>query len=353
MNKAVDDKNQEEWINWLKWFKKHRYELSKEESLALRDAIIAFYRVAVEFFYNTLEPMNSGLAYKIQNTYNITVSVTDIATSVYREMYSEGKWTRLKTFAGNCSLFSWISIAASQAVFKELRDLHYIPTSIELNHKNTSLTLRSMKHKDEVEMVVSLVEHSTMNDILTSLYVERLSEESTMKKLGMSEILFTETRKVAEMILKENLIQENMILWERENGEVVNLVQLALSDITNSINTSNSEEALLMAINKFSDEDEYPEVKDALEEYYPGRPWREQWYMFIMERTLEMGWSDEDMTVFIERFCNKSDPLDLAKRLGRARTWVDNKYSRELRALGKHIQKWWTFQFNINNRIYK
>ena len=29
MNKAVDDKNQEEWINWLKWFKKHRSELSK------------------------------------------------------------------------------------------------------------------------------------------------------------------------------------------------------------------------------------------------------------------------------------------------------------------------------------
>lgn len=341
MNKAVENKTKEEWINWLQWFKKHRYELSKEESLALRDAIIKFYCVAVEFFYNTLEPMNSGFVYKIQNTYNVVVSIMDIATCVYREMYNEGKWTRLRTFAGNCSLFGWISVAASQAVFKELRDLHLIPTGVELNHKNTSLTLRSMKHKDEVEMVLSLVEHSTMNALLNCLYVERLSEASAMKKLGMSEVLFTETRKVAEMILKENLIQENMILWERENGETVNLVQLALSDVSNSINTSNSEEALLAALNKFSDEDEYPEVKEALEEFYPGRPWREQWYMFIIDRSAEMKWSDEDKIVFVERFCNNADPVMLAKRLGRARTWVDNKYSRELRALANYIKIWW------------
>lgn len=341
MNKAVENKTKEEWINWLQWFKKHRYELSKEESLALRDAIIKFYCVAVEFFYNTLEPMNSGFVYKIQNTYNVVVSIMDIATCIYREMYNEGKWSRLRTFAGNCSLFGWISVAASQAVFKELRDLHLIPSGTELTHKNTSLTLRSMKHKDEVKMVLSLVEHPTMNALLNSLYVERLSEESVMKKLGIGEALFAETRKVAEMILKENLIQENMILWERENGEVVDLVKLSLSDVSNSINTSNSEEALVAALNKFSDEDEYPEVKDALEEFYPGRPWREQWYMFIIERSAEMKWSDEDETVFIERFCNNADPVMLAKRLGRARTWVDNKYSRELRALTNYIKNWW------------
>ena len=341
MNKAVENKTKEEWINWLQWFKKHRYELSKEESLALRDAIIKFYCVAVEFFYNTLEPMNSGFVYKIQNTYNVVVSIMDIATCVYREMYNEGKWTRLRTFAGNCSLFGWISVAASQAVFKELRDLHIIPSGTELTHKNTSLTLRSMKNKDEVKMVLSLVEHPTMNALLNSLYVERLSEESAMMKLGMSQTLFTGTRNVAEIILKESLIQENMILWERENGETVNLVQLALSDVSNSINTSNSEEALLAALNKFSDEDEYPEVKEALEEFYPGRPWREQWYTFIIDRLAEMKWSDEDEIVFVERFCNNADPVMLAKRLGRARTWVDNKYSRELRTLANYIKTWW------------
>ena len=341
MKKNIDNKTKEEWINWLKWFKKHRCELSKEESIALRDAIITFYSVAVEFFYNTLEPMNSGFVNKINRTYNVTVSVMDIATCIYREMYNEGKWTRLRTYAGNCSFFGWISVAASQVVFKELKGLYLIPTNIELNNKNTSLTLRSMKYRDEVELVLSLVEHSTMNNLLKCLYVECMSEETAMKKMGMSRTLFIETRKVAEMILKENLIQEKVILWKRENGEVVNLVQLALSDVSKSINTSNSEEAVLASLNKFSEEDDYPEIKDALEEFYPGRSWREQWYLFILDRSKEMGWSEEDDTVFIERFCSNSDPVMLAKRLGRARTWVDNKYSRELKALTKYIKKWW------------
>lgn len=341
MNKAVDNKTKEQWLNWLKWFRNHRYELSKEESLALRDAIIAFYCVAKEFFYHTLKPMNLGFVNKIESTYGITLSDTDIATCVYREAYNEGKWTRLSSYEGNCSLFGWVSVAASQAVFKELKDLHVIPTNSELTSKNTSLTLRSMKEKEEVEMVVSLVEHPVMQTLLRNLYVERLSDMVTMEKMGMTPMLFKETRKVAEIILKESLIREEIMLWERENGKIVDLVELALSNVSNVIITSNSEEALLAALNMSQEDEAYPEVKDALEEFYPGRPWREQWTNFIMERASEMGWSDEDDTVFVERFYNNTDPVKLAGRLGRARTWVDNKYSRELKALTKYIKKWW------------
>ena len=339
MNKVVDNKTKEQWVNWLKWFRTHRYELNKEESLALRDAIISFYCVAVEFFYNTLEPMNNGLVYKIEKTYSISISIMDIATIVYREAYNEGKWTRLRTYAGNCSLFGWISLAASQAVFKELKDLHIIPTDSEPTHKNTSLKLRSMKKREEVEIVISLVEHPIMNMLLKCLYVDRLSNMATMERMGLTPELFKETRKVAEMILKESLIQEEIMLWERENGEVVDLVNLALSNVSNVINTSTSEEALLAALNMSQEEEAYPEVKDALEEFYPGRPWREQWTNFIMDRAYEMEWSIEDNTVFVERFYNNTDPVKLARRLGRARTWVDNKYSRELKALAKYIKK--------------
>lgn len=341
MNKVVDNRTKEQWVNWLKWFKTHRYELSKEENLALRDAIIAFYCVAVEFFYNTLEPMNNGLVYKIEKTYGVSISIMDIATIVYREVYNEGKWTRLRTYAGNCSLFGWISLAASQAVFKELKDLHIISANSELTHKNTSLTLRSMKEKEEVEIVISLVEHPVMYMLLKCLYIDRLSDMATMERMGLTPELFKETRKVAETILKESLIQEEIMLWERENGEVVDLVNLALSNVSNVINTSSSEEVLLAALNMTQEYDDYPEVKEALEEFYPGRPWREQWTNFIMERSCEMGWSVEDDTVFVERFCNNTDPVKLARRLGRARTWVDNKYSRELKALAKYIKKWW------------
>ncbi len=341
MNKATDNKTKEQWMSWLKWFKNHRYELSKEESLALRDAIILFYCVAEEFFYHTLKPMNLGFVNKIESVYGVVLSDMDIATCVYREAYNEGKWTRLSSYEGNCSLFGWVSVAASQAVFKELRDLRIIPTNPELTHKNTSLTLRSMKEKDEVEMVVSLIEHPVMHILLKKLYVERLSDLATMESMEMTPELFKETRKVAEILLKESLIREEVMLWQRENGTMVDLVKLALSDVSNVINTSSSEEALLIALNISQESDAYPEVKDALDEFYPGRPWREQWTNFIMERASEMGWSDEDDTVFVERFYNNTNPVDLADRLGRARTWVDNKYSRELKALTKYIKKWW------------
>ena len=341
MNRAVDNKTKDQWLNWLKWFKNHRYELSKEESLALRDAIMAFCCVAEEFFYQTLKPMNLGFVNKIESTYGIALSEMDIATWVYREAYNEGKWTRLSSYEGNCSLFCWVGVAASQVVFKELKDLHVIPTNPELTCKNTSLTLRSMKEKEEVEMVVSLVEHPVMHTLLRNLYVERLSDTATMERMGISPELFKETRKVAEIILKESLIREEIILWERGNGKIVDLVKLALSNVSNVINTSNSEEALLAVLNMSQEEEDYPEVKEALEEFYPGRPWREQWTIFVMERASEMGWSDEDNTVFVERFNNNTNPVELAGRLGRARTWVDNKYSRELKALAKYIKEWW------------
>lgn len=342
-NKATNNKTKQEWVAWLKWFgkKKNRYTLSSEENLALRDAIIAYEAVAEEFFFHTMNPMNLGFENKIHKTYNVHVLVEDIATWVYIAMFNEGKWTRLNSFAGNCSLFSWVSVAASQSVYKELRDEHIIPSYTEPSHKNTSLTLRSMKYEDEVMLVLDLVEDYTMRQLLSSLYVDKLTEEDAMKTLGMSEELFVATRKTAEIILKEALISEDTLLVTREDGKTVNLVSLALSDVSNELNTSSSEGAIAFAetIQEEFDGDDY--TKDVLNELYPDKPWREQWMSFVLDRANEMDWSEEDNIVFIERFYNESSPVLLAKRLGRARTWIDNKYSRELKALAKHITLWW------------
>lgn len=341
--KATNNKTKQEWLTWLKWFgqKKNRYTLSSEENLALRDAIIAYEAVAEEFFFHTMNPMNLGFVSKIQETYSVYVSTTDIATMVYIAMYNEGKWTRLNSFSGNCSLFSWVSVAASQAVYKELRDEHIIPSYTEPNHKNTSLTLRSMKYIDEVMLVLDLVEDANMHQLLCSLYVDKVSEEEAMRKLGMTEALFTATRKTAEIILKEALINEETLLVTREDGKTVNIVTLALSDVSNELNTSSSEGALTFAetIQQDYDGDDY--TKDILNELYPNKPWREQWVSFIFDRANEMDWSEEDNIVFVERFYNETSPVQLAKRLGRARTWIDNKYSRELKALTKYITLWW------------
>lgn len=54
--------------------------LTREENLGLRDHIVECEQFAAEFFYKILMPMVSGYKYKIRKSYNVEVSVTDIAT---------------------------------------------------------------------------------------------------------------------------------------------------------------------------------------------------------------------------------------------------------------------------------
>ena len=139
MNKATENKTREEWMKWLKYFKNHRYELSKEECLALRDAIKKYPSVAEEFFFRTLDPMNKGFAHKIYESYNVVVDFRDIATCIYLAMYDGGTWTRWDTYRADCGIFAWISYCATQAVFTELEELHYIETSFDLLRKTLRL----------------------------------------------------------------------------------------------------------------------------------------------------------------------------------------------------------------------
>lgn len=342
MKKANENKTRDEWMKWLKYFKNHRYELSREECIALRDAIKTYACVAEEFFFRTLDPMTKGFAHKIYDTYNVVVDFRDIATCIYLAMYDFGSWGRWNTYRADCGIFAWISFCATHAVFAELEELHYIETSSELTANNTSLTLKSMRHKDEVMMVIDLIEVPLMKELLTHIYVMRMTDEEVMVKMNMSEELFKKTRKVAETMLKECLINEGQMLVERADGKIVNLVYEALSDRSGKIKTSTSDEAMLAAEKMFSGDDDFDDLKEALEQFYPGLPWMEQWGNFVLDRAAELNWNEEDQTVFYERFYHHTDPVSLARRLGRARTWVDNKFSRQNKALVIYIQKWWS-----------
>ena len=342
MNKATENKTQEEWMKWLKYYKNHSYELSYEECIALRDAIRTYPCVAEEFFFRTLTPMVKGLAHKIYESYNVVVESRDIATCIYIAMYDAGRWGRLESYRGDCGLFAWIANCATQAVFAELEELHYIETSTELTSKNTSLTLKSMRCMDELKMVIDLIEVPQMHELLTRLYVMRMTDEEVMEKMNLSEELFKQTRKVAETMLKECLINESQMLVQRSDGKIVNLVSEALSDRRGKIKTSTSDEAMLAAHKLFSDTDEFDEIKESLEQFYPGLPWMEQWVNFVLDRAAELNWNEEDETVFYERFYHHADPVALAKRLGRARTWVDNKFSRQNKRMVVYIKQWWS-----------
>ena len=70
---ATENKVASDWLAWLRNYNAwtNPRPLSKEEFLALRDAVTntekSYERVAQEFFFETLKPMVSGLAYQVCN----------------------------------------------------------------------------------------------------------------------------------------------------------------------------------------------------------------------------------------------------------------------------------------------
>lgn len=340
MRKATENQTVKDWLEWLILFRKHTYNLSKDECIALRDAITTYSSVAEKFFFEAIIPMCKGLAHKIYETYKVVINIRDISTWVYAGMYDGGRWTRYRTYRGDQSIFAWTANCASQIVFKELDKQHLIPPSSDLNATNTSLTLKSMQNEEEIQMVIDLVEVPKLHSVLTMIYVDRMTDEQIMAETGMSKPLFRKTVRTAETMLKEALIDKESMLVVRADGKIVNLVMEALSDCSGVFQTSSSDDAMAIAEKQLYTDNEENELHVLQSQFRPGLPFLEQWVLFVVDRAQEMKWSTEEQTVFYERFYNNEDPVVLARRLGRRRTWVDNKYHNLNQEITSYITQW-------------
>lgn len=340
MRKATENQTATQWVEWLKEFHTHSYILSKDERLALRDAITTYSNVAEEFFFHTIVPMCKGLTHKIFETYHVVINHRDISTWVYAGMYDGGMWIRFRTYRGDQSIFAWTATCASQIVFKELDKQHLIPPSSDLNATNTSLTLKSMQYDSERQMVIDLVEVPELHSVLTMIYVKRMTDEQIMAETGMSKLLLRKTVRTAETMLKEALIDKESMLVVRSNGKIVNLVMEALSDCSGVLQTSSSDDAMAIAEKQLYTDNEGNELPVLQSQFRPGLPFLEQFVLFVVDRAQEMPWSTEEQTVFYERFYNHENPVALARRLGRRRTWVDNIYHRQNVAITSYITQW-------------
>lgn len=348
MRKATENQTVKDWIEWLEFFRKHNYNLSKDERLALRDAITTYSSVAEKFFFEAIIPMCKGLAHKIFETYKVVINIRDISTWVYAGMYDGGKWTRFRTYRGDQSIFAWTATCASQIVFKELDKQHLIPPSSDLSATNTSLTLKSMQYDSERQMVIDLVDVPELHSVLTMIYVDRMTDEQIMAETGMSKPLLRKTVRTAETMLKEALIDKESMLVVREDGKIVNLVMEALSDCSGVFQTSSSDDAMAIAEKQLYTDNEENELHVLQSQFRPGLPFLEQFVLFVVDRAQEMPWTTEEQTVFYERFYNNEDPVALAKRLGRRRTWIDNKFHKLNVEITTYIINW--MNVNINNK---
>lgn len=342
---ATENKTDHDWLVWLRYFRRNRYELSKDENIALCNAVIGSERVAQEFFFKTLAPMNAGLAYQVLRTYKTVVDERNIASAVYREMYDEGRYSRLRNFKGKCSIFTWVAMGAAQIVYADLEELGVIKKSRALSAKNTSLCLKSMK-EEELLVVLDLVQEPLWHDLLTDIYVRRATKQSLLNKYELPEVLFKDMVKVAETTLKELLIDAGFIAWYRESkdgtkGKLVNLVSIALGDVSGNLDYSTSEEAFAAAENRPSDDENmFEKFRDALQLRFPNRVSEKMWDDFVCEQAKLCGMSARMHEVWTARYVMLEEPESVAQRMGIRRSNVDNLYSKANALLAENIRTW-------------
>lgn len=338
---ANSNKQKKTWRDWL--FNDNAVStLTPEESLELRDAIIAEPRVANRFFTHTLKPLWANMsAYLSQNT-AAEFSNKDIMTCVYRETYDFGKWSRLQAYNGNTSIFSWISMIARQAVTKEMRQMNFITDSDTPTVKNSNLTLLSMNDPEEVEIVVSLVENNNWKNLLSSLYVKRLPVQKIQESLHMDEPTFNKAKQQAETELKKRLLETQEIYFERDNGKVVNLVSLAISSKVNQVTTD--ELIYEQAANTYMEEEDYPEIRDLLEEFYPRKSFKEQWHHYVQDTFNSMKLSEVKRDIFKKRFVENIPTSTLAATYGKPDSWIKNTFSKTVRELKGEIKRQYLIQ---------
>ena len=320
---------------------KLRREFTMEENLLICHCIVKYEWFAYEFFFKTLTPMMKGFVNKIKNGYGAEVSCHDVTTIAYTEIYNGGRWTRMNSYKGRCSIFSWVALAASQVITPRLIDEGIISLCSKRTTKNTSLTLKSMKNKDERQLLIDLVAPSQWHNALTCVYVKDMSMGEAMRELGMTANVFRNTLSVAKKLLKEQLIAKESILLRRENGKVVNLVSLALHDTSIVTESLDDEGCDLDRIHNVLDDDERDFRKDVLNIIYPGEPTKMQWHKFVFDHAMQMKWSTEKETVWVARYFDNVSSKELAKQLGRRPSWVDNVYSRCNKELANSIRTWW------------
>lgn len=336
-----DTRQKNSWRDWL--FKDNaKGNLTTEVSLELRDAIIAEPRVAKRFFEHALQPLWTNMSAYLSQSTSAELSDQDIMTCVYREIYDEGKWSRLKSYTGSCSLFTWISMIARQAVSKEMKLMRYFNDLETPTVKNSSLTLLSMKDPEEVEIVVSLVENKTWNKLLSSVYVHRLPIPRIREALNMDESSFNKAKDQAETALKKRLLETKEIYFERDNGQIVNLVSLAMSSRTLPVTADQLiyEEAA----RTYVEEEDYEDLHDLLEQFYPRESFVEQWHHYVVDTCEKIELSKDKRDIFKKRFLQSIPVSTVAAAYDRPNSWVNNLYSRALRELKEALKRQYLIQ---------
>ena len=276
--------------------------------------------------YN-IRPICEFVLKQLSRTYDIdAISIEDVQTIMYEKLW-EDDWHALRTYGEEYSIFTWLYQVTFNTMKKFLEDNGFIKVKRNLTPGNTRLLLNRYTPEGCDLFINLLMPESKHRSLLIDIFVNRMSDAEIMKKLSIDEQAFKKLRCTAENRFKNIILQspenfEGVLLAEKSPRRIVRFSQL------DNCMDDNWEDASWN--NPFS---------DVVGVHLTHAEVQQLAGSFISDFAHMLKWKETDIFVLTERSKGIS-PKSLAERLGRRRSWVDNRYSRLKRKFAKALDLW-------------
>ena len=290
---------------------------------------------AQKFFYGknnnecNISRFRSKIIAQIKQTYHYEVSVEEFGNIVYTHLWDNGTWSVLDNYAKKSSFFCWLEQVSRHEVMRVLEDMKVINVSRERTSGNTRLLGTSIS-PDVWELIITdLMPEGMYKNLLLASYVERKNEKKMAKDFKLeAESLRSEIKK-AEMALKDKLIRGDSYYEE-----------LVLRDKT-SRNVEVSEEFIKEFVKWQEGKSDASPLADVFGVNLDKEEINDKVVDFLYRFSEKLQWSDEDKLIWRLRFIENTAPVEVAERCGRARAWLDTRYSRLNKKFNAAIREWW------------
>ena len=290
---------------------------------------------AQKFFYGknnnecNISRFRSKIIAQIKQTYHYEVSVEEFGNIVYTHLWDNGTWSVLDNYAKKSSFFCWLEQVSRHEVMRVLEDMKVINVSRERTSGNTRLLGTSIS-PDVWELIITdLMPEGMYKNLLMASYVERKNEKKMAKDFKLeAESLRSEIKK-AEMALKDKLIRGDSYYEE-----------LVLRDKTPR-NVEVSEEFIKEFVKWQEGKSDASPLADVFGINLDKEEINDKVVDFLYRFSEKLQWSDEDKLIWRLRFIENTAPVEVAERCGRARAWLDTRYSRLNKKFNAAIREWW------------
>lgn len=267
--------------------------------------------------------------WELKKIYNVVISEDLYSTIVYETLWAEGTWAPLDTYDKKSTFFAWLRKVAWNAVLEWLENEHIISENRARTIGNTRLTMLSQSEGKCKLVIDELMNGTQYYDLLTAVYVDRLVDGKICEKLGVSMEEYKKMRKQGERKLKDALLRTTYFFEED-----------VLHDKSACSITVSSEFVMDMAEWYKERINENP-FSDVLGLQLTDEEVKDKVVGFIYDFSQKLKWTDEERSLWRQRFVDDVPPMQLAEEMNKDRHWIDQHYSRINKKFRRAFKKWW------------